>query len=162
MSNKEVASTTRSGTSVAVTIQTATSVLEGATPDGTKALTKDVPELRKYLAAHTNEAYIAADVSSASIAAALAATRENGLKLYQSYALGVTPTDSVKPVAVPKDELATGITLYIPALVGADPSGDYKITYKVGNATPTATPDVTIPLPAAGTGSSTDVKILFE
>ena len=96
------------------------------------------------------------------MATALQASGDNGLPLYQSYALGIAPTDSVKPVAVPRDTSSEGITLYIPALVGADSSGDYNITYKVGNATPTATPDVTIPLPAAGTGSSTDVKILFE
>ena len=159
MSNKEVASTTRSGTSVAVTIQTATSVLEGATPDGTKALTKDVPELRQYLAAHTNEAYIAADVSSASIAAALAATRENGLKLYQSYALGVTPETPVKPEPVASDTDPNAITLTIPALTTSKKSGDYTITYQAGSNTATDNAGaIKVPL----TTGSHAVKILFN
>ena len=74
-----------------------------------------------------------------------------------------SPTDSVKPVAVPKDMSSDKITLYIPALTNAVPSGDYEITYKVGNEEVDGPGAVTIPLPKGETtGSSTDVKILFD
>ena len=159
MSNKEVASTTHSGTSVAVTIQTATSVLEGATPDGTKALTADLDNLRGYLNTHTNSAYIAADVSSASIAAALAATRENGLKLYQSYALGIEPGTPVKPVPVASDTDPNAITLTIPALTTSKKTDDYTITYQAGSNTATDNAGaIKVPL----TTGSHAVKILFN
>ena len=159
---KEVATSNVTGSAIEVAIQTKSSIVLDTAPDGTKALSKNETKLREFLNTYANAEYVASNATSATLATALQASGGNGLPLYQSYALGIAPTDSVKPVAVPKDDAADGITLYIPALVGADPSGDYNITYKVGNATPTATPDVTIPLPAAGAGSSTDVKILFD
>lgn len=159
MSNKEVVGTpSHDGSTVNVTIQTATSVLTGATPDGTKALTKNLTKLRDYLNTHTNAAYIAADASSSSIEAALAATRENGLPLYQSYALGITPTTSVKPVPVASDSDPSYVTLSIPGLVGKTPSDDYAITYKVGDTSQSGAGAIKIPLE---TGNKR-VKIVFD
>ena len=161
MSNKEVFSAAWGvDTSMHVTIQTAASVLSGAQPDGSKALTHDLENLRNYLNTHTNEAYIAANASSASIEAALAATRENGLPLYQSYALGIAPTTSVRPVTVANDTVDTeNITLTIPALTSSTKSGDYAITYKVGSGVATSEAGaIKVPL-AAG---SYEVKILFN
>ena len=162
MNNKEVVGTpSHDGSTVNVTIQTATSVLEGATPDGTKALTKNLTKLRDYLNTHTNAAYIAADASSSSIEAALAATRENGLPLYQSYALGVPPETPVKPVPVASDSDSSNITLSIPGLVGKTPSGDYAITYKVGDTVQSGGAGaIKIPL-STGTGNKR-VKIAFD
>ena len=158
---KEVATSNVTESAINVTLQTKSSIVLGTKPDGTKALGANETKLRNFLNTYANAAYAAADATSETLATALNANGANGLKLYQSYALGIAPTDSVKPVAMPKDESATGITLYIPALTNAVRSGDYNITYKVGETT--VTPGaVTIPLPAAGTGSSTDVKILFE
>ena len=162
MSNKEIVGgvTRDSNNKVTFTIQTATSVLEGAKPDGTKALTHSIPNLRTYLAAHTNEAYIAADVSSSSIEAALGAPRENGLPLYQSYALGITPDTSVRPVTAPAGDADEDyITLAIPALSTSAKSGDYVVSYKVNdNAAVSDANAIKIPLE---TGSYV-IKILFE
>ena len=160
MSNKEVFSAAWGvDTSMHVTIQTAASVLSGAQPDGSKALTHDLENLRIYLNTHTNEAYIAADVSSASIEAALRATRENGLPLYQSYALGIPPTTSVRPVTVPNDTAGSAITLTIPALTSSTKSGDYAITYQVDSETATSDAGaISVPL----TAGSHQVKILFN
>ena len=166
MSNKEIVGTPVKvdGNKIKVTIQTATSVLAGATPDGANALAV-TDALRNYLNAHAQEAYVAADVSSSSIENALKEERkganENGLPLYQSYALGITPTTSVKPVTVPNDNAVGSISLTIPALTNNVPSGDYTISYKVGDTT-VAPGAVTIPLPAKGAGSSIAVKILFN
>jgi len=164
MSNKEIVGTpSRSGSTISLTIQTATSVLEGAKPDGAKALTNDIAKLRAYLSSHTNDAYVAAGVTSASIAEALAAPRENGLPLYQSYALGIEPEDPVKPVSVPSDSDGSNITLAIPSLSDKTPSGDYTIKYKVGDTVQEGgASSIKIPLPAAGAGTSTAVKICFE
>ena len=165
MSNKEIVGTPdHTGSTISFTIQTATSVLEGAKPDGTKALAVNA-NLRNYLNTHAQDAYVAADVTSKSIENALKEVRdgenENGLPLYQSYALGIAPTDSVKPVTVANDDAPDGVSLSIPALNGKTPSGDYEITYKVGD-TPVTADAVKIPLPDPGTGSSTEVKISFK
>ncbi len=162
MDNKEVVSVSEpSGGNITLTIQTATSILEGAKPDGTKALTYNVSKLRDYLAAHTNAAYIAADVTSGSIQSALAATRENGLPLYRSYALGIAPNIPVKPVTVASDSDSSNITLSIPGLVGATPSGDYAISYKVGDTVQSGGAGaIKIPL-STGTGNKR-VKIAFD
>ena len=160
LSNKEVVLPTTPGANntVQVTIQTAASVLAAATPTGlTAAPTNNIDKLREYLGTHTNEAYVAADVSAATIKDALEATRENGLKLYQSYALGIAPTDSVKPVAVANDEDENNITLKIPALMNATGSGDYTVSYKIGD-TEVSAGAIKIPL---ATGSY-DVKIVLE
>ena len=158
---KEVATSNVTVSGIDVAIHTRSDIVTATAPDGTKPLSANETKLREFLNTYANEAYAAADADKDDLATALQANGDNGLKLYQSYALGIAPTDSVKPVAVPKDDAANGITLYIPALTNAVPSGDYTITYKVGDTDVTAGA-VTIPLPAAGNGSSTDVKILFK
>ena len=168
MSNKEIVGTpSRSGSTISLTIQTATSVLEGAKPDGAKALNiaeaAKESKLRAYLGKNLKSAYEAADVSASSIGEALAADSGNSLKHYQNYALGIEPEDSVKPVSVPIDDDDDNITLAIPSLSGKTPSGDYTITYKVGDTVQEGgASSIKIPLPAAGAGTSTAVKICFE
>ena len=160
MSNKEIVGTpSHLGSTISLTIQTASSVLAAAKPDNLAAPTNKISALRDYLAAHTNVAYIAADVSPETIKAALEATRENGLKLYQSYALGITPTTSVKPVTVANDEANDGITLAIPLIDATKYSGDYTVTYKVGNGDAQGSPSaIKIPL----TTGSHSVKIVLS
>lgn len=164
MDNKEIVEdrVVASNGKITFAIQTATSVLGGATPNDLTAPTNNIAKLREYLAAHTNAAYIAADVSSDSIRAALEAVRtganENGLPLYQSYALGIAPTVSVKPVTVADDSANDGITLSIPGLVNKVRSGDYIIKYKVGDAEYNTPDAIKIPL---ATGSHA-VRISFE
>ena len=164
MSNKEVASKTVSGGKVQVTIQTATSVLAGATTDGGKALSV-VPALRTFLTKNAQTAYEAAEVSSSTITAALNSTPENknGLKLWQDYALGIEPEDSVKPVTAPAgDTDAENITLAIPDLVGKTPSGDYTISYKVGDTVQAGGAGaIKIPLTTGTVTGNKDVKVVF-
>ena len=167
MPNKEVFGTpVRESSAIKVTIRTAKTVLQGAKPDGSKGLNISTAEketaLRNYLNAHAHDAYVAADVSSGSLQTALSTPRtgenENGLPLYQSYALGIAPTDPVKPVAVADDDANDGITLAIPAIRDATQSGDYTIRYQVDNGgLQTNAGEIKIPLT---TGSHT-VKIVF-
>ena len=160
MSNKEiVGSVGHAGTTVTVTIQTAANVITNAAPDGSKALAASETKLRTFLNSYAKEAYDAADASSATIAAAIATNGVNNIPLYQSYALGINPGDSVKPVAVANDSATDGITLTIPAVDTAKYSGDYTITYKVGSGTAQGNPGA-IKVPLA-TGSY-PVKIVFE
>ena len=160
MSNKEiVGSVGHAGTTVTVTIQTAANVITNAAPDGSKALAASETKLRTFLNSYAKEAYDAADASSANIAAAIATNGVNNIPLYQSYALGINPGDSVKPVAVANDSATDGITLTIPAVDTAKYSGDYTITYKVGSGTAQGNPGA-IKVPLA-TGSY-PVKIVFE
>ena len=159
---KEVASNNVLSSEIEVAIHTKSSIVLGTNPDGSKALSANETKLREFLNTYVNEAYAAAQATSETLATALQASGGNGLPLYQSYALGIAPTDSVKPVAVPKDMSSDKITLYIPALTNAVPSGDYEITYKVGNEEVGGPGAVTIPLPEAGAGSSTAVKIQFD
>ena len=166
MSNKEIVGTpVRDGGKVTVEIQTHRSVLAAATPGG-KALNiaeaAKESKLRAYLGKNLKSAYEAADASASSIGEALAADSGNSLKHYQNYALGIEPEDSVKPVSVPIDDDDDNITLAIPSLSGKTPSGDYTITYKVGDTVQASASSIKIPLPEAGAGTSTAVKICFE
>ena len=163
MSNKEIVlgSIQHDGSTVKVTIQTARTVLAGARPDGSKALSTEGAReaaLRKYLSDNLNDAYVDANVSSTTLATALAGDSSNGLKHYQNYAIGITPADSVKPVAVAKDTDAGNITLAIPAINPEKASGDYVIKYQVDSGDlQTDAGSIKIPLT---TGSHT-VKIVF-
>ena len=163
MSNKEIAGgLTQEGNKIRFTIRTATSILEGAMPDGSKALTVN-DNLREFLGRNASEAYNAADVTSKSIEDALKTTGENAIPLYQSYALGIEPNVSVKPVTKPNPtsaEQTAGITLYIPNLVGKAGSGDYTIKYKVGDSEQAGGAG-SITIPTTGTGSY-EVKIVFQ
>ncbi len=163
MGNKEVSSVSRNGSLVKVVLQTARSVLAAAKPDGNKSLSNNIEKLRKFLEENVPEAYSAADVSAQSLSEALSAEGANKLPLYQSYALGISPSQSVKPVSVEVDNASEAITLKIPALSGAEPSGDYdNIKFVVSrNDKKTISSDadnIAVPLE---TGSYS-VKIVFE
>jgi len=129
--NKEVKpnSVDIEGTKATFEVRTASSVLRDASVDEGKNLTANVERLHEYLAAYAADAYEDKDVTSETISTALATTQtggtKNGLPLYQSYALGIAPTDSVKPVTVANDTDPDAITLSIPALNSSTPSGDY-------------------------------------
>ena len=159
MSNKEiVGGVGHADTTVTVTIRTAADVITNAAPGG-KALAASETKLRDFLDANVKEAYEAADATSETIAAAISTNGVNNIPLYQSYALGIDPDDSVKPVAVAKDSAADGITLTIPAIDTAKYSGDYAIKYQVGAETAQNNPGaIKVPL---STGSY-QVKIVFE
>lgn len=154
------------GTTVTFDIRTAESVITNAAPGG-KALEADGGKLRTFLATYVPGEYEAAKVTSSKIADAINTNGVNGIKLYQSYALGIEPTQLVKPVTIDSDtEDKSNITLKIPAIVSATPSGDYTaIKYKVYKdgvveAVSTANSADAIKIPL-GTGSYS-VKIDFE
>ena len=159
MSNKEiVGGVFHDGTTVKVTIRTAADVITNAAPGG-KALAANETKLRAFLDANVKAAYEAADVTSATIADAISTNGVNNIPLYQSYALGIDPDVSVKPVAVPNDAAADGITLTIPAIDTTKYSGDYAIKYQVGAGEAQTTPgEIKVPL----TTGSHEVKIIFE
>ena len=156
---KEVATSNVTASAINVTLQTKSSIVLGTKPDGSKVLNANETKLRKFLNTYANAAYAAANATSETLATALQADGANGLKLYQSYALGVTPGTPVRPVPVAKDTAEGAITLTIPALTTSEKSGDYNITYKAGSNT--ATNDagaIAVPL----TTGSHAVKILFN
>ena len=101
------------------------------------ALTANTQKLREFLAANKVEAYMAAKPTAKAISAALedvpTGDRVNGLPLWKDYALGISPTDSVRAVAdAAKDTDPNAITLSIPTIVnGNGSSGDFTIKYQV-------------------------------
>lgn len=113
------------------------------TPEG--AQFKDINKLREFLEKNGITAYTGDDANAQGITAALKAVPEgskNGLELWKDYALGIDKTDSVKPVTTPSgDTAADRITLSIPAIVAATPSGDYSIAYEVVDKTGNPTSD---------------------
>ena len=124
-----------SGNTATYSIQTLASILTAANPGGNKALSANVSKLRTFIAADEALAAVdaAADVTTASIQTALQANGSNGIPKWESYVLGIAPTASIKPVPAPAgDADTTKITLAIPAITG-DFSGDYGVTYKVGD-----------------------------
>ena len=144
------------GTKVTITLQTKKEILS-AVQFGGKGLMNNEAAFREFLTNHgTKAAYEAAQANADDITTELAKTGDNKLALWQDYALGIEPDTSVKPVAIEKDTDADAITLAIPALATATPSGDYMIKYKVDNGT--AGDAIKIPLE---TGDH-NVKIVFE
>lgn len=113
------------------------------TPEG--AQFKNIGKLREFLEKNGITAYTGDDANAQGITAALKAVPEgskNGLELWKDYALGIDKTDSVKPVTTPSgDTAADRITLSIPAIVAATPSGDYSIAYEVVDKTGNPTSD---------------------
>ena len=133
--HKEVVEKNITESTMTFTLQTKTSVLEATNPGGDKSLSADIAKLRTFLGSYANAAYIAADVTHSTLETALQANGDNGIPLYQSYALGIAPTDSVAPVTVPTgDSSTTQITLAIPAIVTNNYSGDYTVTYQAVGA----------------------------
>ena len=133
-SSKEVTATVDTEKKeVTLTVQTKASILTGI-QFGNKAVTKDstISGFRTFLTANCKDAYEKANTSSDAIKDALAANGVNELPLWQSYALGVTPTTDIKPTNVTKDTAATEITLAVPAVT---PTGDYTVYLTVGENT---------------------------
>ena len=165
---KEIAGSVNVESSTATfTLQTAKTVLAGVTPSGGKPLTSinsDATKegsLRSLLNTYATDAYTNAYESVAAAETAIVnaldsvPAEKNGLKLWQDYALGITPEASVKPVTVAADADASYITLEIPDLKGKTASGDYTITYTPAGSTPAS---IKVPATASGT---TEVKVTF-
>ena len=103
---------------------------EVKTPDGKSY--KNYDSLRKFLERNKVGGYTNETADAQSISNALEQTGGNTLPLWQDYALGIDPTNSVAPVTIPTGDTDPGnITLAIPAVSTATPSGDYDIVYKV-------------------------------
>ena len=165
---KEIAGSVNVESSTATfTLQTAKTVLAGVTPSGGKPLTSinsdatKAGSLRSLLTTYATDAYTNAYESVAAAETAIVnaldsvPAEKNGLKLWQDYALGITPEASVKPVTVAADADASYITLEIPDLKGKTASGDYTITYTPAGSTPAS---IKVPATASGT---TEVKVTF-
>ena len=101
------------------------------TPDGNSY--QDYDSLRKFLEKNKVEGYTKDNATSGDISDALAAEdTANELLLWQDYALGIDVGTPVDPVTVPAGDTATdGITLSIPTVAAATPSGDYDLSFKV-------------------------------
>lgn len=177
---KEVAGAVNvSGTTATFTTQTAKSVLTAATVGGKSlnSISSDSTKeetlrtlLNNYASAAYTRAYTNPADANAAIQSALETVPENqnGLALWQDYALGIQPTAPVKPVAAPVDTASDAVTLSIPSLVGATQSGDFTIKYRVDKGSTTGTAyeltggAVSVPLPASAGGERHSVKIVFE
>ena len=132
---KEVATSNVTLSAIEVTLQTKSSIVRAIAPDGSTALSANEAKLREFLNTYTNEAYAAANATSESLANALRVSGLNGIPLWQSYVLGIAPTNSIAPVTAPAgDTAADGITLAIPAIDTSKYSGDYTVTYQVGTS----------------------------
>ena len=156
---KEVASnvTVSADNGIDVEIYTKSSIMQSLNPGTDKALVADETKLREFMNTYANEAYAAAHADEDSLTQKLQANGDNGIPLWESYVLGIAPTDSVAPVTVPAgDPSTTQITLAIPAIVTNNYSGDYTVTYQaVGGTSGASTADpqsIAVPL---GTGTYT-------
>lgn len=162
------------GTTATFTTQTAKSVLTDATVGGKNLNLSDSAKeakLRTLLNTYANSAYTQAyastEAANTAIQTALLTTpenSENSLALWQDYALGIQPTAPVAPVAAPVDSANDAVTLSIPALVGATPSGDFTIKYQIDSETAQALTGgaISVPLPSAVGGVDHEIKIVFE
>ena len=137
------------------------------TPEG--AHYKDINKLRVFLERNGVAKYQNENATANDITGALNnESGKNNLKLWQDYALGVDKDTPVAPVTKPAgDTDSNNITLAIPAVVAATPSGDYTVTYKVvvgeGTEAKSTSADagaITIPL-SLGTGTY-KIKAVFD
>ena len=130
------------------------------TPEGKQF--KDINKLREFLEKNKVEAYTKDNADPTEITDALKTVPTdadaNGLALWQDYALGINKTDPVAPVTIPTgDTNPNKITLSIPKVAAATPSGDYSIAYEVvdkdGKKTsdPQEAGEIQIPLDTTGT-----------
>ena len=162
---KEIAETNivENGTKIEVTLQTKGEFVRAIMPTGAgKALAASESKLRDFLNKNANAAYSAKDATASTMATALGAS-VNGRPLWQSYELGVEPTDSIKPVASPvRDTDGSYITLAIPAIDTTKQGGDFAVKYKVGDTVYTDASAIKIPLPSAGTATEYTVKVTLE
>ena len=117
-----------------VTVQTKADILTGVQFAG-KAVTKSetIAKFRTFLTDNKIEAYTKANTSSDAIKTALETTGGNKLALWQDYALGIKPSDSIAVTQVAKDEDASNITLSLATT--PVPTGDFTITYVCGDQT---------------------------
>ena len=128
------------------------------TPDGNSY--KSYDSLRKFLERNKVGGYTNDNANAESVSNALETVGTNNLQYWQDYALGIDVGTSVAPVTKPAgDTDSNNITLAIPAVVAATPSGDYTVTYKVvvgegaeAKSTSTDAGAITIPL-NLGTGT---------
>lgn len=119
-----------------VTVQTKTSILndikftvgsgEAATQKG---LMNNEAKFRKFLDDHCGVTYRQANTTAEAIKTALE-VETSGRTLWQSYALGVEPDDTLKLTQVAKDTATDGITLKFPGT----PTDDFTIKYTVATA----------------------------
>ena len=157
---KEIASAVPSASSINVTLQTKTSVLEAMRPDaanGSKGLAV-TEDLRTFLNNHCNTAYTQAASTTSAIEDALKITGSNGLKVWQDYVLGITPSTELKPVNAPAGDSAPGyIKLALPEIDTDKYSGDYSVSYTAGGVSSDDPSDIQVPL---STGTKT-VKVVL-
>ena len=128
-----------------VTVQTKADILTGVQFAG-KAVTKSetIAKFRTFLTDNKIEAYTKANRSSTDIKTALETTGDNKLALWQDYALGIKPSDSIAVTQVAKDEDASNITLSLATT--PVPTGDYTITYVCGDQTSTDASAIKVPM----------------
>ena len=127
---------------------------------------KNINSLREFLERNGVTEYQNENAEASDITKALnTESGTNNLKLWQDYALGVDKDTPVAPVTIPTgDTNPNKITLAIPAVVAATPSGDYVITYQVTYGTTSVDQEgpgkILIPL-ENGTGTYT-IKAVFD
>jgi hypothetical protein len=128
-----------------VTVQTKADILTAVQFAG-KAVTKSdtIAKLRTFLTDNKIEAYTKANTSTADIKTALETTGANTLALWQDYALGIKPSDSIAVKPVAKDENTSKITLALATT--PVPTGDYTIEYKCGDTTVESLTSIEVPM----------------
>lgn len=156
--SKEIVGTpTVSDGKVSVTVQTAKSILEGVKFADVAPTTKNETKFRTFLTDEGITAYTEANATAEKIQAALNENGGNELKKWQSYALGIASSTTLATDYV-TDSATDAITLKLAPSTGAiDATGDYTITYKVGEQTATDPAAIKVPL---ATGRY-PVKIVF-
>lgn len=127
-------------------IQTSTEILNNV-KFLDKTLMSSSANFRTFLSTYCKTSYEAAGATAPAITAELSEKGANNLPLWQSYALGIDPAASVKPKLAEADKTdKENIILTIPALVSSANSGDFTITYKVGNNVVTDLSAIKIPM----------------
>lgn len=148
--NKEIVATpseTPNGTTI--TIRTKDSIVTEALGD-TKIAVND--NFRAFLTANAKTPYEAAGANAKDIGDALKDAGDNTLPLWQDYVLGIEPATPVTPVTIPTGDIdAENITLAIPAIDTTKYSGDYDVTYKVGETTCSGPSAIKVPLTETAT-----------
>ena len=146
-----------------IQIRTSKEVLANVKPGGKALADREDEGLRKYLSAWVKSEYEKAHTTASEIEQVFQEPYHdgNGLPIWQNYVLGVErPIDPITPVAAPAgDTDKSHITLSVPAISKDRYSGDYKITYKVGNVEASDPQAIKVPL---GTGNYEIQAVLSE
>ena len=105
--------------------------------------------------------YVASNATAATLATALETSGANGKPLWQSYVLGVAPSDTAAftPVSAPVDADTGNITLAFPSIDTSKYSNDFTVKYKVGSTEFSDPAAVKVPL---GDSGNFDVKIKLD